>query len=373
MAKIETIEDLILSQYGVTVDGRIAKDAAVTSSTTGARNAIYSYGVFLGICLEANAYGILPKTPWPSTGYRAVQLPSASSGGGISEGGAIPATVKATYFENDLKIKEVAHAFDMSSIQKNLKGKDDVLVWEDHKDVEAQTFDNLINRMLLTDGNTLASNNLESIDRMIDTTAAGVTGCGNDAGDEDPWALLDRSETTAGDDNYNSWADAYVSHGGSGSTETDREFSLSYIDTVMANTAAYWDGGSMNNKVFLTGFDTLYDWSQEMLPAQRLDVTRVTTGVNGVQTHGNTDAGLVVKAYNGIPIIASNNVPQDTKSRVYLIDLDYMSLWTLLAPEYLESSDPQAIDKFATEGVFHMQGELVATKFRGQGKVRGLK
>ena len=88
----------------------------------------------------------------------------------------------------------------------------------------------------------------------------------------------------------------------------------------------------MSNKVFITGYDTLFDWSQEMLPAQRLETTRVSTGINGIKALGNTDTGLIVNAYNGIPIIASNNVAQDTKSRINLVDLDHMAIWALSAP-----------------------------------------
>lgn len=365
MKTIETIDDMIEAQYGVS-NGRIAKDAPVLSSTTGAKNNLYSYGLFLGISLEANAFGILPKKPWNTTGYRVVNTASATAGVGIAEGGAIPATVKSTYFECDMKCKVSAHAFDMSSTMIALKGKEDVLAWEDVKDVEAKTFDNNLNRSLLMDTNTLAGNSIESIDRMINTEACAITNHTYTASDADPWTLLDRSDTSG--DNIGTWADAEMSE----NSNTDREFSLSYIDTILAAAAPYWDTG-LTGKVFLTGYDTLFDWSQEFLPAQQLPVTRVQMGVNGVKALGNSDAGLIVNAYNGIPIIASNNVPKDTKSRIYLIDTDNMSIDLLVAPEFLESQDYQAIDKFAREGVFHMEGELVCTKFKSQGAVWDLK
>jgi len=377
MARIfNTIDDLIDATYGSNIfnAGRIRKDAPVLTSTAGAANNIYGAEVFAGFVTEANAFGVLPKKPWSKSGYRAAQAASATSGGGVSEGGAIPATVKASYFQCDMSKKTMANAFDMSTLQLGIEGKDDVLTWQAHRDLEAETFKNLVNRALLADGNAdpTALTVFDSIDRHVATTAADVTGCGNTASYEDPWGLLDRSATSSGNDNYGSWADAQISHGGSTGTETDREFSLSYIDTVFAACAPYWKNG-INNKVFITGYDTFMDWSQEMLPQQMLPLTRVKLGVNGIESLGNTDTGLLVNAYNGIPIILSNNVAQDTKSRIYLLDLDYMGIDLISPLTYYESEDYQAIDKFAREGVFKIEGELVTTKFRGQGKIRGLK
>ena len=368
-----TIEELIDATYGSVFGQMIRKAAPVLTSTTGAVNAIYGAEIFIGFAMDANAFGVLPKKPWNHRGYRVAQAPSATSGAGVAEGGDIAASTKATFFENDIKSKVMTITAEMSTTQMLSEGKDDVIAWQSHRDLEADTFKLMINGDLLGDANTLAGNNIESIDRMVGNTAADVTGCGNGAGDEDPWTLLDRSETSSSEDNYNSWSDAYVSHGGSAGTETDREFSLSYVDDILANTRIYWDNYGYDNKVFLTGSDTLQDWSQEFLPNQKLDVTRAQIGVNGVQTVQGQDAGVTLNSYQGIPIVVSNQVPQDTKSRVYLLDLDYLGIDLLKPLTYYESDDYQLVGSFNRQGVFHMEGELVPYKFRGLGKVRGLK
>ena len=369
----QTVSHLLDAQYGGLFGHMIRKQAPVKTSTTGVFNAIYGAEVFIGFALDANAFGVLPEMPWDHKGYRVAVAPSASTGSGQAQGASIRASTKATFFENDLTQKLMTKTVEMDSTQILSAGKDDVLEWEGHRDLEADTFKLMVNGDLLGDIDTVAGNNPESIDRMCGNTAADVTGAGATAGDEDPWALLDRSDTSGGGDNENSWADAYVSHGGSAGTETDREFSLSFVDDVIANTRNYWKGQSYDNKVFITGSDTLQDWSAEFLPQQKLDVIRARIGINGVQTIQGQDAGVTLNSYQGIPIVVSNSVAQDTKSRVYLLDLDWIKMSLLKSLTYYESDDFQLVGAFKRQGVFHMEGELIPHQFRGLGKIRGLK
>src|SRR5207249_10297851 len=57
----------------------------LTSTTSGAANALYSLGVFINYAVQANAFGSLPKRPWKAQGYRAVSAASKTSGLGIAE------------------------------------------------------------------------------------------------------------------------------------------------------------------------------------------------------------------------------------------------------------------------------------------------
>lgn len=362
---LRTIEDLLEETYGAGIFGkRVAKDAAVTTSTTGVFNAIYGAQAFAQVAYSQSAFGMLPKKPWKKSGYRAISAASSTSGGGLSEGGAIPGTEQATFAEVKILPKEHVNSFDMTTKQLALEGKDDILPWEEHRANLEETHINLINRALCKDNDTLAGDNIESLDRIIGSYSE-IDGVGQNAGDLDPW-----TETVSGinRDASASAYDSYVSH----NSGTDRYLATSHIDSLITNCAPYWKGGT-ENKGFLTGYDTLMRWSQLMQPLQRLDVVRANLGLNGVQTLGNTDSGLIVNAYNGIPIIASDNVEQDTISRIYLLDLDNISFETLSPTKYMQSEDYQAIDKFVREAVYYTAGELWCRKFKAQGKVRDLK
>ena len=360
---IHTMEDLLDATYGGMFGRRVAKDAAVLTSTIGVYNAIFGAQAFAQVAYSQNALGILKKDPWKTSGYRAVTEAAATSGGGISEGGGIPTTVKPTYAEVTIAPKEHVTSFDMSTRQLFLEGKDDTLAWESHREQMMLTHNNLINRALLGDADTVAGDNIESLDRVIGSEGE-ANGSGYTTGDHDPW-----TEAVSGIDRDSAGLfDSYVSHG----STTDRYFALTHPDELIQNCAPYWKNG-VENKVFLTGYDTLMRWSQAMQPLQRLDVMRAEIGMNGVKALGNTDAGIIVNAYNGIPIIASENVQQDTISRIMLIDNDSMSFETAVPTKYLQSEDYQAIDKFVREAVYYTAGELWCRVFPAQGKARDLK
>lgn len=219
-----------------------------------------------------------------------------------------------------------------------------------------------------TNVTTLASTNIESIDRMASSYAE-VTNCGDvDAGDSDPYGAADAGawndrDAAAG------WTDAYVNH----NSNTDRTFALSQIDTVITNVRPYWKDRSPANKVMITGDDTELRMGQLLRSQERYTSKNVRMTVNGVQTLEGVDGGMDVATYLKIPIIPDANAIQDTISRVTVLDMDHIHIGVLQPLVYLESEDYQALDKFVREGVFHMEGELVTTRFKGLGKVRDLK
>jgi len=347
----------------------LRKDAPVLTTTSGAYNAIFGGKLWVQATTEASLFGALPKKPYEKAGYRAITVLSDTSGGGISQGGAIPATTKPTFTEITVGLKEMSISFDMSARELAVQGKDDVPTWEELRRVQGETFNKLINIALLKDMDTTAPGSetaFETIDRIVSNTAADVTGCGATVGDED-YAGFDRSATTG-------VFDGYVSHNGSAGSETDRTVTLSLIDGLEPNVRPYWAKPWANdNKIYVTGFDTLYRWSQLLQPNQRFGTERYKTSVNGIETVGNNEAGFVCSTYNSIPVIASGNVVKDTISRVYLLDLD--NLWLAIAKPtmYMETEEYQYIDKFVREGVFYIMGETVCTLPAAHAKLRGLK
>ena len=152
-------------------------------------------------------------------------------------------------------------------------------------------------------------------------------------------------------------------------------FSASQIDTVLSNTNPYWD--AMDNKMIVTGFDTLYRWGQLLSPRQRFSDNPFKLTVNGVQTATGQEGATMISTYNQIPVIAEKMTAQDTISRLYVVDMDYCWLAPLIPLQYSEVGDTpeqmQLIGKHAKEGMHLFAGELVCTKFPNQGKVMDLK
>ena len=362
---------VIAEKQGITVDELVAKTkeealevesltkaAPVITSTTGALNYVYGAQLWSSVCTEANAFGMLPKKPYDKGGYRAITAAAATTSAGTSESGSVPASLKPTLAAVDVGLKTLSATTEISEVLSLQEGKDDVATWGEMLAYAKDEFLNRVNRGLLTDNDTVASTNIESIDRIAGSYSE-IAGCSQTANDLDIYGI-DR-------DGGAGWTDAYVSH----ASGTDRTFALSLLDTVIDGVAPYWK--NRKNKVILTGYDTARRIQQLENPkATYTPDMSVEFGVNGVQTRKGIEAGIPVASYDGIPIIVSNNVPKDTISRVYVLDLDHLWIAVARPVTYVESSDPLVVG-FQKRGVFSMVGELVCTCFAAQGKLRELK
>jgi len=339
------------------------EDAPIITSTTGIRNILFGATLNSQVVLESNAFSLLPKRAWAKSGYRALTAAGQTTGGDVTETGAIPDTKKPTFAEVTVSPHTVARSTNMSEIERLLEGKDDTAKWVDIINFTAAEFKNTLNRNILADADGAATDGtiITPLDRIIaskdeldgtelTTNEADVYGIDRDAGA--------------------TWTDAQVSHGGSSGTETDRTLTLSMIDDVIAACEPYWD--SSKNKVILTGYDTAARINKLERPKEVYTPDAyVEFNVNGIKVRGK-EAGIPVATFNGIPIIRSNNVVKDTISRIYILDLDHLSLENLKPITYIETSDPFIQNKFGTEGVFSWIGEIWCDRFAAQGKIRGL-
>lgn len=342
------------------------RKAAITSADTGAFNAVYDLDVFTQMALKTNQFGVLPKKPWGRLGFRAVSTGGFSSGG-IAEGQSLATAVEPTYNEVSLRIKEFEGVWDFSDRMYAYDSIADVVTIDQNRDVAAKRYYKVWNGDLLGDNDTLAGYNFESIDRIIGSYSE-QSGCSITSSDLDPW-----TETVSGinRDSAAGWYDAYVSHG----SGTDRTLTIAHIDGLKENVEPYWD--RLENKVFVTGYDTFRRWSALEETKHRIEMVDYTFTVgDGIQTTTGAKGGFKLASWDGIPIIKDDDVSKDTISRVYLEDLD--NLWIALArpPTYTEA-DPRTSDVFAVghvwRGVWYTMGETFATKFKSQAKLRDLK
>lgn len=365
MPTIRTIQDMERYYYGSYGANLIKKaDSPLISDTTGVYNAIYGAKVWSSLNQEANAFSVLPKKPWDKSGWRVITTRAATSGGGVGENSTLPDTIKPSFEEKSTKPKTVAHTFNASEVMSYLATVDDSLgnVMKVLREEMAKHHTEMINKMLLGDVDTVAGDSIESIDRVCSSRAE-ESGC-LDAGDADIYGI-DRS------DSANSWADAYVDE----NDGTTRELTLSMIDSAFENI---WTAGGMP-KVIITGYDTLTKIQQLLQAQQRfatLSEKRASVGVEGVKSIEGYDVGFTVATYNNVPIIPSKDVTQDTISRMYFLDTDYLFFKTSKPTQYFESGmskgDPFAINYLGDEGMYRTMGELICTRFNVQGKIRDL-
>ncbi len=375
---IRTIEDLERLYYSAEGARYIAKaDAPVLSTTTGVYKPIYGAQVWRQLNQADNAFGLLPKVPWIRSGWRVITARASSSvTGGVAENGAIPDSIKPSFQEVSTKPKTVAHVFNVSEVQQFLakESNDDAIGdLEFMRGYMAIEHKEQIDRMLLTDVDTLAGNNFESIDRVVSSySEVSDATIGLDAGDADIYSI-DR-DTAA------SWADAYVNH----NSGTDRALTDELIRTLLQNV--YTNGG--HPTLFLTGYDTYSAiqglYNDQARYNQPMAQFKVKVGVNGVETAEGTQVGINVATLYGIPIFTDPHVPKDTISRLYLLDtsnpenFDIPRLCFKVAKptQYFEagmsSGDPFGINKLADEGMYRTMGELICTFFAAQGKIRDL-
>ena len=354
-----------ISELDEVIDGfEIRKEnAPVITSTTGIRNILYGATLNSQVVTEANAFSILPKKPWKS-GYRAITAAGLTTGGDVTETGAVPDTLKPTFAAVDVTPHRIQRSTNISETEMLLEGKDDTVKWSDIINYTASEFKNTLNRNILANADGAATDGtiITPLDRIIGSYDE-VADTELTTNEGDVYAIDRDAEAV--------WTDAQVSHGGVAGTETDRTLTLGLIDDVIAACEPYWD--SDKNKVILTGYDTAARIAQLERPKEVYPTDAyVEFTVEGIKVRGK-EAGIPVATFNGIPIIRSNNVVKDTISRIYILDLDHISLDTLKPISYIETTDPFVQNTFGKEGVFSWIGEIWCDRFAAQGKIRGLK
>ena len=360
-----------LNMHSATLDGentrlegvdptQMLMKAALTTGDTGAVNSIYSLLTNILYATRRNAYGILGKVPWKTQGFRVATTAAYSSAIGVTEGAAIGTAAERTYVEVAPTVKEWEVVSDFSKRLEVMSDiADAVTIDQDRQGAEADFFRSL-NTDMLTDCDTLAGANIESLDRVC-ASYSEMAGSGYTTGDMDIYSQDRDAATTS--------FDAYVDHG----STTDRDLSVSIIDNLFANTYDYWDDQSVDGKAYLTGLDTLTRWGQLEAAKQRFEQVpaQITIG-DGIRTFPGIETGFMISTYNGIPVIPDSCVVKDTISRIMLLDLDHVNISMGLPIQYYESDDMFQVGHL-TKGVWYGAGELFADAFKVHAKARDLK
>lgn len=383
--RINSIEELELLYYG---DG--ARDALaalgdthatfaakasgpISTSTTGVYNPVFGAYAWSQLNQEANIFGVLPKVPWGRSGFRvkssrANSLPTA----GVAETGALPTAAVPVYKEISYKPKLVAHRFNNTEMQEFLvedSGDDEYASMGQLRNDMAIEHKEDMNAMLAVEFGTLASNKLESIDR-ITASSGEQSACGEDAGDEDLYGV-DRSANT--------WFNAQVRH----NSNVDRNLT----DLLIRNLRNDIGSAGGNPTFGLTGWDTysaITGLYQSQVRYNPLGMAMVAPSVNGIQFKEGIPTAVNVTTVYGIPLIVSKNVAQDTISRLYLLDSSNpegaetprLCMKVGKPTQYFEAGinqgTPFAVNVFGNEGLYRTLAELHCPFPAAQGKLRDL-
>lgn len=366
--------------YSYTGSELLKADSPMLSTTGGTYQAIYGRKVWSQLNQEFNAFSILPKRPWDRSGWRVITARPNNDGvlhGGVAENATLPETVRPTFQHVAAKPKTIAHTFDMSETAIFLADKDDGLgdIRSVMKEEMGKHHAEMVNKMLLTDVDTPAANNFESLDRVTanDGGSAGLTGLKTSSSNTHVTAATDLDIYSI-DRSANSWSEAEMSCAADAQASSQRVLTLDVMDEMFQKL---WIRGG-NPKVILTGYDTLMRIQQLLQSQQRfMEEKRVTPTYNGVKGVPGIEAGFIVATYNGVPIIPTKDMLSDGISRMYYLDTDYLYFSTAIPTQYFESGietgDPFAINRLGQEGLYRTMGEIWTTFFGAQGSVRDLK
>ncbi len=362
-----------LARAGVDV-GRIADLLMKTDdpviNATGVSTALLGPRTHLNLDQNCVVWKILPKIDFQTakSGVRIVSV-HATAAAGITETGALVDTDKPDLATYNITLKRPNYTWDITELAV-VKGAAEDGKAGGEANFQAQYamdyFARSIDTMLLTQNGTLASNNVESIDRLI---ASGYEvdnnsdsgGSAYSTGDVD-WATLDRDSTYT--------YDAQVSYG---TSAVDRALTVNLIDEKMQLAEDY--GMKAERAAIVTGGDSLADWAALISANQRFsDYVDVKFTANGVEGVGGRETGSRVASYNGVPIFKSPQVVKDGASRIYGIDLDGCEMRIATPVRHLMSPIENAIlhDAYVEKHSLDMFGELAALKFATHFKIRDL-
>jgi len=357
--KFRTLDEMLQAYYGPAQEYLGKADAPITTATTGVRNVVYGPQLFAQVCVAYNTFGCLPKDIWRS-GFRAISAAGSTASAGTAENAAIPDTVKPTFVQIATPPKLVSASSEETLLELAMEKVDDVALWDDIIAYMKEEFQNRINRGMHTSFDNLAGTNVESIDRVC-ASSGEQAACGETAADEDLYGI-DRSANT--------WFNAYVAH----NSNVDRTMALSQVDALFPQVRPFWKDNSMQNKVIITGYDTLERLEQLIQSQQRfVNTVSAQMSVNGIQTLKGAEAGFDVTAYKYVPCVPDQNAVQDTLSRLELIDLDFTAIQMAVPIMYQESEEYLHIDRFGRMAVYYGAMELVCKKPAGCAKLRDLK
>lgn len=235
---------------------------------------------------------------------------------------------------------------------------------------------------------------ITSIDRVVassDEEANATDANGNQLtdGDLDVYTV-DRSATGGGGSNQGGYFDSVVDHNGA---DADRQLTADLVNGTIEMLGE--NGVNEEDLVIVTGRDSARVMNELRAPQFRFDGSlspssdNAGRNTNGAETRYGVGTNTRLKDWDGIPIVEGKNIPSDSLSRVYFLDLSTMThpdtqeeipkigIENYYGP-IVETAGPGqetntlAIDKLANQAGYLQTHELVCRRASHMGKLRDL-
>lgn len=320
-------------------------EKAFTSTDRGRSNMAFGQVLWQQVNTKTPFYGVFPKiaadsapnninNPRPMT-YRAVFNPPEMTSPG--EGGQWGEPVEFSSREVEITPHHSTMRFEGTVLQDLYAQIQDNVPWENLTEIGEEYFQRELEtsgiaRPVMSSTTTGtqydASDVVTEIDRVVssadeEANATDPNGDPFNDGDLDVYNI-DRSDTGTNGSNEANWADAEVNHNGG----TLRQLTLSLIDeTIEALEQA---GTDVTNLVMVTGTDTARVISELKSDQYRSDAMAdaLSEAIGRGSDEGESRYGHAwsdrLRSYQGIPILSVPNVPSDSLSRIFLLDMTTM-------------------------------------------------
>ena len=373
----------ISARYGIKKDDLKTEDTAYF-------NTMYGASVFNQLNSESDIFKLFRKEGWTQSGWRVMHKRSAAASNiGIGEGLGFGTSDVPDLKQVSASIKEIVSPYTVSTKAAILAESDDgvkgLAAFLRTQAAEAHAY--YIDAMLVEPVSSETTVNFESLQRIVadnDLASLGAVA----VTDVDIYTTIDRSETGAGESNEDGWANAYVDHGTISTNETCRVLSLDLLDTMIQS--AIENGAQYSDLILLTGYQQLTELKQKITAGTSGATWRMTMesqapkGTNGVQSQPGMNLDGRVGYYDSIPIYATqhltankmdNQVTSGGKTPmgpIFLLDMSNLYMKIAAPTTFLAQEDLANVQALKRNYAFMTAGEIICTKFKSQGILRGL-
>ena len=385
-AMFDLIEDFYKGAYG------LAKSAgAATYGDNGYFNAIMGKTITAAMFSSDNIFTALGAKPYQHEGVRiALELATYgldASGNFVGLGadtlpdGDIPASVAMDVGEYRERYKELPYRYDYGLALMALENKDDTIAYNDYMKKMAANYSDLYDKTLLRPINVA-----QPTKNGMETSLNGIARCISSYGE------MSRTDVTLTANDICPYGGTNGDFAARGTKASNLDgklvdlkggvLSIDAMSTLWRKCSVNWtDSANPNGKIFAMG-NIAQDKLAALYRANNLLLDQVYTqrDFNGVKTIPGRGAGIVLNAFNNIPIIQDGNINFDYTTKgvsdaklgdIYLLDLDHIWISVLTPVEMFTVNNPAITLKLQERNVMNMRSEVRIDSFIQHGRIVG--
>lgn len=382
-----------------------AADTSIGSTDRGNyRNYIYGKQLWVQMNIRPTAFTAIPRNQYVKSGFRIIKefATPALVPNSVKESMSRVPDVKVPKIES-LRIDPrvvINDPYSMTLAQQALDGLDDTVNFDAILELLQTEFSMRVNGQLLmanmnygfdptqTTAAEQAKVNyayyVENVDALSDPSGIPVCTIDNLISGYTEYSRQGYSGTAgaAAVDLFNldrhteaTYLDSYVDC--TTATGTKRNLSVDLLDNAVQNVMPYWKDNTMDNKVILTGFDTVGRIQQLHYQFQRfMGYGNYQATYNGVKTCPGDVVGFGASQFKGIPIVpdvmTTKNMDGTGVSKMYVIDTNTIHNAILIPPTFIQDKTYLARRSLTDIATYYAAMQTVCTKPRANAKIMNL-